>query len=185
MTWQPVAGEARKVREMRPSPWWILATLVIGAVLAIRASAFGAPGENATLASQTGQGTEALMVLLERKERALQRREDTLTAREADLRAAEEQITTRLEQVEELRAEVSALLQQLDDEQEIRVAGLVKMFESMRPAQAAAILAEVEEEVALEVLMRMNRAKAGKALAVMPATVAAQFADVLGSPPLP
>jgi flagellar motility protein MotE (MotC chaperone) len=58
------------------------------------------------------------------------------------------------------------------------------MMESMRDKQAAAILDETEDLVALEVLMRMNVSKAGKALAKMAPARAAFFAEKLGAPPL-
>jgi len=160
-------------------------TLFVGVGMAINALPAGAqstsePGE----ARPQQRGTEQLMVLLERKERSLQRREDTLKAREADLRAAEGQLNERLAELETLRNEIREMLKELDEERETRVLGLVKMFESMRPNQAALILAETEEDVALEVLMRMNRAKAGQALARMNPAMAAKFTQRLGAPPL-
>ena len=49
-----------------------------------------------------------------------------------------------------------------DEKQQERVTTLVKMMESMRDKQAAAILNETEDVVALEVLMRMNVAQGWK-----------------------
>ena len=80
--------------------------------------------------------------------------------------------------------DIEKMLVELDELQQERVTALVKMMESMRDKQAAAILNETEDAVALEVLMRMNVAKAGKAMAKMDAERAAFFADSLGSPPL-
>ena len=72
----------------------------------------------------------------------------------------------------------------LDEQQQKRVTTLVKMMESMRDKQAANILNEAEDAVALEVLMRMNVAKAGKALAKMSPVRAAFFAEKMGAAPL-
>ena len=124
------------------------------------------------------------MDLLEQKERGLQRRAATLEAREADLRAAEAEVKSRLDELKSVRAEIQDMLGQLDEKQQERVTTLVKMMESMRDKQAAAILDETEDVVALEVLMRMNVAKAGKALAKMEPGRAAFFAEKLGAPPL-
>jgi flagellar motility protein MotE (MotC chaperone) len=185
MTWQPVAGAARRVREMRAVVICVFITLFVGVGLAINALPAGAQGTSEPGEARPQQrGTEQLVVLLDRRERALQRREDTLKAREADLRAAEGQLTERLAELEGLRNEIREMLVELDGERETRVLGLVKMFESMRPNQAALILAETEEEVALEVLMRMNRSKAGQALARMNPVLAAKFTQRLGAPPL-
>jgi flagellar motility protein MotE (MotC chaperone) len=124
------------------------------------------------------------MDLLEQKDRGLQRREATLEAREADLRAAEGEVQLRLDELKAVRGDIEGLLSQLDDEQKKRVTTLVKMMESMRDKQAAAILDQTEDVVALEVLMRMNVSKAGKALAKMAPARAAFFAEKLGAPPL-
>ena len=149
----------------------MVGVFLIGTVTGIVASAMGAT-ESAVPQemSQVERGSEALMVLLERKERALERREATLSTREADLHAAEEQVQERIDELEMLRGDLEGLLVKLDDRREERVKGLVKMFESMRPVQAAAILVETEDVVGFEVLDRMNRAKAGKILAALPPT---------------
>ena len=91
---------------------------------------------------------------------------------------------SRLDELKAVRAEIQQMLGQLDEKQQERVTTLVKMMESMRDKQAAAILDETEDVVALEVLMRMNVAKAGKALAKMEPGRAAFFAEKLGAPPL-
>jgi flagellar motility protein MotE (MotC chaperone) len=169
-----------------PTSRWAVGIFLIGAIVGIGASALGATDAVIPESMQSAdEGTEALMVLLERKERTLERRASTLEARGADLRAAEEQVEARLAELKSLRDEIREMLVDLDEERETRVVGLVKMFESMRPPQAALIIAETEDAVALEVLERMNAGKAGKVLAQMPATRAARLAQFLGAPALP
>jgi flagellar motility protein MotE (MotC chaperone) len=124
------------------------------------------------------------MDLLDQKDRGLRRREATVEAREADLRAAEAELQARLDELKTVRDDIQKMLVELDEQQQKRVTTLVKMMESMRDKQAASILNEAEDEVALEVLMRMNVAKAGKALAKMAPTRAAFFAEKMGAPPL-
>jgi flagellar motility protein MotE (MotC chaperone) len=124
------------------------------------------------------------MDLLDQKDRGLKRREATLEAREADLRAAESELKARLDELKDVRTNIQGLLEELDEQQKKRVTTLVKMMEAMRDKQAAAILNEAEDVVALEVLMRMNVAKAGKAMAKMAPARAAFFAEKMGRPPL-
>jgi flagellar motility protein MotE (MotC chaperone) len=163
----------------------ILVVLVAGVLSGIAATAIGATGSSAKgIRSEQARGAEAIMDLLEQKDRGLQRREATLEAREADLRAAEGEVQLRLDELKAVRGDIEGLLSQLDDEQKKRVTTLVKMMESMRDKQAAAILDQTEDVVALEVLMRMNVSKAGKALAKMAPARAAFFAEKLGAPPL-
>ena len=154
-------------------------------LLGVAATAVGAPGGNSK-ADKTDQarGAEAIMDLLEQKDRGLERREATLEAREADLRAAESELQSRLTELKAVRDNIQDMLQQLDERQEKRVTSLVKMMEAMRDKQAALILNEAEDAVALEVLLRMNVAKAGKALAKMDPARAAFFAEKMGRAPL-
>ncbi len=165
---------------------WLMA--VMGSMVVAGATALGSPRgsrESAAVRSEQARGAEALMDLLEQRQLGLNRREVTLTAREADLRAAEEEVSQRLTEVQGLRDEITTMLSDLDDQQKARVGKLVKMMESVRDKQAALILSATDDSVALEVLMRMNVAKAGKALAAMDAGRAAQFAQKMGAPPLP
>jgi len=164
---------------------WYTAALAAGVLSGIAATAVGATGSSSVgIRSEQARGAEAIMDLLEQKERGLQRRAATLEAREADLRAAESEVKSRLDELKAVRAEIQQMLGQLDEKQQERVTTLVKMMESMRDKSAAAILDETEDIVALEVLMRMNVAKAGKALAKMEPARAAFFAEKLGAPPL-
>ncbi len=160
-------------------------SLSAGALLGLAATAIGAPGGSSqAVRTDQARGAEAIMDLLDQKERGLLRREATLETREADLRAAETELQSRLDELKKVRDDIQAMLEELDDEQKKRVTTLVKMMEAMRDKQAALILNEAEDAVALEVLMRMNVAKAGKALAKMEPARAAFFAEKMGRPPL-
>jgi flagellar motility protein MotE (MotC chaperone) len=134
-----------------------------------------AAGDSASL--PTNDGVHWLMDQLRQKERSLEHREATLTAREADLRLAEKKLDERMMALQSLRAEVGQQLQGLDAAHEERVVGLVRMFEGMKPREAAPILEAAEIEVALEVLQRMNRMKAGKVLAEMDPEKASTLAE--------
>lgn len=159
--------------------------IAVLAAVGIALTALAAPpSELAGLRPSLDEGRDRLLSLLSAKEAALQRRAASLDAREAELKVAERQLQQRLDELEKLRAELDARLAQADAEREEEVRGLVKMFESMRDKQAAAILSKMDRDVALEILGRMNKGKAGKALAAMSPEVAARFADSLGAPPL-
>lgn len=126
------------------------------------------------------QGKERLYALLMRKDAALKRREELVENEKQDLRAAEAALEARLLELQKLRDLIREMLTDLDGEREQRVAGLVKMFESMRPKQAAAILEVTDDEIALEVLERMNQGKAGKTLAAMDPERASELAERIG-----
>ena len=168
--------------------WGVPLSAILGVVIGLGLSAIAAPETTVALDEDLRPspelGRERVMVLLERQKRELERREATLATRESDLRAAEEQVEQRLTELKDLREEIRLLLEELDGERKDRVTRLYKMLENMRPAQAAQILEGTPEAISLEVLMLMNQAKAGRALAAMDPTKAAVLAAKLGAPPL-
>ena len=160
----------------------IVGALLLGALGGYGVSvARGAPGDGAmSVRAISDQGNGRLYQLLQRKDNALKRREDLLENEKQDLRTAEAALQSRLGELQKLRDQIREMLTELDGEREERVANLVKMFESMRPKQAAAILEVTDDEIALEVLERMNQGKAGKTLAAMDAQRASDLAERIG-----
>ena len=97
----------------------------------------------------------------------LDSREKTLSERESILEAAEQQLTARV-------AELTALqtrLEQLDGDRrahdDANWAGIVKVYETMKPREAATIFNEMEIGVLLQVVDRMKDSKTAPVLAAM------------------
>ena len=91
-------------------------------------------------------------------------------------KAAAEQ-TSRLKKIEEEQAVVLAAIardQELKDE---RIAELSGIVATMKAKSAAAMLAGMDENVALRVLLNLNPKSAGKVLASMPAGVSQRLGD--------
>ncbi len=128
------------------------------------------------------RGVQELAAALNSRERQLDARERTLEDRERDLREAEVRLEERLGDLDQLRTDMDDMLVQLEEEQEARVRALVRMVESVRPAQAAPIVSQLDEALAVDVLVRMNRSKAGKLLAAMSPAQAARLAQLSTAP---
>ncbi|MFN7145527.1 MAG: hypothetical protein ACK4YP_17260, partial [Myxococcota bacterium] len=75
-----------------------------------------------------------------------------------------------------------ASLAEADAAHEAHVASLVTMVESNRAGAIAPVVAGLEDALAVEVLDRMNRQKAGKLLAALPPERAAALATRLTRP---
>ena len=89
----------------------VLTMLCAGVLVGVAATAVGAPGSSDQgIRSEQARGAEAIMDLLEQKDRGLQRREATVDAREADLRAAEAELNARLEEIKAVRADIQKML---------------------------------------------------------------------------
>ena len=128
-------------------------------------------------------GMREILDGLRARERSLERREQTLMAREADLRQVEVELQQRLGELEAAREAMEELLASADEARDARIRALVKMVESMRSQQAAGVVTELDDELAVSVLSRMNRTKAGKLLAAMNASRAATLAEKLANEP--
>ncbi len=162
----------------------LLATLVGCGLVICGTSAMATDSEQEVeQRTPTTEGMQWLVDKLRQKERSLDHREATLAAREADLRLAEQKLEERLKALQSLRQELEVQLGDLDEARETRVVGLVRMFEGMRSKDAAAILAETDTDIAIAVLERMSRMKAGKVLAEMEPDQAAFLANTFASTP--
>lgn len=97
----------------------------------------------------------------------LDRRDAALGAREQALNAAEQRLTTRLDELTALQARLEQLDTDRHQHDEANWHGLVKLYEAMKPRDAAAILNDMEMSVLLPVLDRMKETKAAAILAAM------------------
>jgi flagellar motility protein MotE (MotC chaperone) len=88
--------------------------------------------------------------------------------------------------LEEGRRELAAILREmessqriLDEDQERSAGRLAKIYENMKPAQAAPILSGLEMNIVLDVMDRMKEREAARILAHMDAGLAAQISTEL------
>jgi len=163
--------------------------LFVGLVLGGAATAVASSGaqglySNQELGRVEQPGEESLAARLLRRERSLDLREQTIEEQEQSLRDAEESLRGELADLQAIRDEIRALKVELDDEHEVQVEKLVKMFESMRAKQAAAVLEEAEVPVALGVLRVMKSQRAGPILAAMTPTHAALLTEKIANQPM-
>ncbi len=127
-------------------------------------------------------GVRALADHLRRRAAQLDERERTIGLREAALREAAAGIEGRLVALEQAQTQIVAGLDADDLEREDRIKALVKMVESNRAGSIAPMVGELEPALAVTLLDRMNRTKAGKLLAELPAAQAAALASRMTNP---
>ena len=112
--------------------------------------------------------TELVMLqsLAERRSE-LEARERALDQREALITVAERRLDEKLEELRLLRGQIEEMLAIADEEDEEHILSLVRIYESMRPSDAAAIFDGLDLEVVLAVLQRMREQKSAPILASM------------------
>lgn len=120
------------------------------------------------IAQFTDEEIELLQDLANRRE-TLVERENDLENRTRLLDAAEAQLDKRIVELERLRETIEGLVRQYDEQEEAELASVVKIYETMKPKDAARILSELEMKILLGIMERMNGRKTAPILAAMPA----------------
>ncbi|HEY2620636.1 MAG TPA: hypothetical protein VGI78_25070 [Acetobacteraceae bacterium] len=108
-------------------------------------------------------------VLLELRQRRqeLDARDAVLATRESVLAAAEQKLTARVTELQTLQKQLEALEAARKEREDASWQGLVKLYEAMKPRDAATIFNDLEMPVLLQVVDRMKEAKAAPVLAAM------------------
>ena len=167
--WQGLAQAATaEAQEPAPAPKAGTENPESVALAAADGGAEPAPPRNSPVDpfSLTDSEIEVLQKLSARRE-ALDRRTLELEQREVLLSAAEARIEERIEELKTLQANIEGMIEQRDQMQEAQLRSLVKIYESMKPKEAARIFEELDMTVLLEVIDRMKERKSAPILAKM------------------
>lgn len=97
----------------------------------------------------------------------LEKHEKALNAREKELSIVESQINDKIAKLQTLEKKVKLLLGQFDKEQARKKRGLIKIYENMKPPEAAKILEQLNLVILLEVIENMSQRKVAPILAKM------------------
>jgi len=109
---------------------------------------------------------QLLQRLAERRDK-LEKREQELNVREGLMQAAEVRIDNQISELKKLEKLISSRLQTFDEQQLRKLENLVKIYESMKPKDAAKIFEELEMDTLLEVAARMKSKKLAPVMAKM------------------
>ena len=104
---------------------------------------------------------------LKSRRKTLDEKARGLSVREALLKAAEQEIEQKYEELLSLRSEIQELLVEQNEEEKARVASLVKIYEGMKPKDAARIFNTLDLDVLLNVVSRMSERKSAPVIASM------------------
>ena len=120
--------------------------------------------EDPTLLTQAE--IDLLQQLAERRQ-VLESREQELEIRTGLFAAAETRIDKKVEELKVLRETISGLIKTFDAQQDAKLLSLVKIYENMKPKDAARIFEELEMDTLLEVAERMKERKLAPVMAKM------------------
>lgn len=121
---------------------------------------------------------KALQRLAERS-KALDERERLLDMRAEVNGRTETRLDQQIQRLAALKAELEALVAGLDEEEELKLARLVKIYETMKPKAAAEIFNRLDIPVLLHVVERMKEAKSAVVLGKMNPAIAKRITTEL------
>lgn len=104
---------------------------------------------------------------LAKRRQDLEKREKEIAVREALLSAAERELDQKLRELKNISAEIEASIKKQTAEEEARIASLVKIYEGMKPKDAASILNTLDIDVLMVIMTKMSERKSSAILAEM------------------
>jgi len=125
-------------------------------------------------------GDEVLQSLAERRAE-LDKREASLNMREAVVKAAEQQMASRANALKALQSQISTIQQKQQSTPDEQMAGIVKLYENMKPQDAAAIFDGLDLNVLQHVAKAMDPRKMSPILAKMNPQKAQQLTTQLAA----
>lgn len=124
-------------------------------------------GGNATHGGGFTPAEVGILQDLSQRRADLDKRSDDLDHRALLLQALETQVNAKIAKLQQLQANLKVLANEVDQNQQQRLGSLVHIYETMKPADAAQILQQMDMPVLLQLLSRMKDQKTAPILAAM------------------
>jgi flagellar motility protein MotE (MotC chaperone) len=133
------------------------------------------------MARQAGISPSELNVLqsLSVRRQQLDARERQLSSQGQLIEAADAKLDGRIRQMDALKAQIEGLLAQSDKAVDTDTLRMIKVYETMKPKQAAEALMNMSDEVRLPIAAKMKEAKLAAVLGSMPAQAAQELTEKL------
>jgi flagellar motility protein MotE (MotC chaperone) len=109
---------------------------------------------------------EVLQELSQRRS-ALDQRAGELDQQQVVLQAAEKRVDDKIAKLQELQKSIQATVDKQNAADDARTQSLVKIYETMKPADAAQILSQLDMPIVLQMFSHMKEAKTAPILAAM------------------
>jgi flagellar motility protein MotE (MotC chaperone) len=108
-----------------------------------------------------------LLQNLSKRREELDQREKDFDLKSSVLAASEKHLSDKIAEMKALEAELKKVLTMYDEKQSMQIKSLVKVYENMKPADAANIFNEMQMPILLEVIDKMSERKVAPVLAAM------------------
>lgn len=145
------------------------------------APATGAPAAAPAKTESKAADVSGLDHLLKIKEktRELELKEEELARTEAELEAQKIALEKRIEELNNLRRDISSVLENKVKVDDAKVETLVQVYTNMKPVQAARVIETLDEDLAVEILNRMKKKSAADIMNMLKPEKAQIFSEKL------
>lgn len=116
---------------------------------------------------------------LSKRRKDLESKEKELVLREALLKAAQAELEQKTSELTNIKTEIEDLLKKQTEQEDERIASLVKIYEGMKAKDAARIFNSLEMDVLLQVVTKMSERKSAPIIAAMEAEKARNLTILL------
>ena len=109
----------------------------------------------------------AILERLQARRQELEQRAREIEIRESLLKAAEKRIESRVEEMKSIEAKASAVNDQKSEAENARFKGIITMYESMKPKDAAKVFDRLEMPVLIQIASQIAPRKMSDILGLM------------------
>jgi flagellar motility protein MotE (MotC chaperone) len=120
-----------------------------------------------------------LLQALQERRKVIEERETSVAEREAAFQLLQQQLEEKLASLTTLRKEIAALIGEKEAFEEKRFEHLVKVYEGMKPEEAASLIERLHEDTATKLFYRMKEKKVSQLLGFVKPEVAARLSERL------
>ncbi len=113
-----------------------------------------------------------LLKELSKRRETLDKEKKDINTREQLLKATENKLDQKVTELKGLQSQLEGLMKQYDQKEQGKILSLVKIYETMKPKEAAKIFDELEMPVLLKVVSNMKEVKVAPIIAAMNPTKA-------------
>lgn len=110
---------------------------------------------------------ESLAAELQARKKELDRREKELNEREENLRALDREVKAKLAKVEAAYSAMQRFSDAAQEQRQAEIGKWVKIYEAMKAPEAAKVFETLDQDLALQILVKMDSKKAGKLIEEM------------------
>jgi flagellar motility protein MotE (MotC chaperone) len=122
-----------------------------------------------------------LLQSLQERQGLLEEREKQLVQREEALHFIQQQVEDKFASLTTLRKEIGSLIEEKEAFEEKRFEHLVKVYEGMKPEEAASLIERLHEDTAAKLFYRMKEKKVSQLLGFVKPEVAAKLSERLAA----